>query len=196
MTSRRLTFQLTPLLDLLLIVIFAQFLEVEETTATQEQQATVQISDTTAELERARAELTDLQAQTKAAQAELKSARKSLTDEQLSADALRLENDSLEKALAKASEQRDTIAGLMPELFDLPDETVRELIRKRPGEDVSLSPEQIQQLRDEFRQFAKQKPGESVRHLGAVRRRSGPRDLFGRESDVYVSRRHSRRIPE
>ena len=32
MTSRRLTFQLTPLLDLLLIVIFAQFLDVRDTT--------------------------------------------------------------------------------------------------------------------------------------------------------------------
>ena len=165
MTSRRLTFQLTPLLDLLLIVIFAQFLEVKETTATQEQQATVQISDTTAELDRARAKLADLQTRAAAAQAELEAAQKLLTDEQLSSDSLRLEKDALEKALAKASEQRDTIAGLMPELFDLPDETVRELIRTRTPENVRLTPEQVQQLREEFREFAKQKPGEAVRHL-------------------------------
>ncbi len=165
MTPRRLTFQLTPLLDLLLIVIFAQFLEVKETTATQEQQATVQISDTTSELERARAELADLQSQTKQAQAELDAARQALTDEQLSADALRLERDTLEEALAKASEQRDTIASLMPELFDLPEETVQELIRTRTPENVRLTPEQVQRLREEFREFAQKKPGEAVRHL-------------------------------
>lgn len=165
MTPRRLTFQLTPLLDLLLIVIFAQFLEVKETTATQEQQATVQISDTTSELEIARAELADLQSRTKQAQAELDAARQALTDEQLSGDALRLERDSLEDALAKASEQRDTIAGLMPELFDLPEETVQELIRTRTPENVRLTPEQVQRLREEFREFAQKKPGEAVRHL-------------------------------
>lgn len=165
MTPRRLTFQLTPLLDLLLIVIFAQFLDVKETTQAKEQRAQTRISDTSAELERVRAELESLRLQADTARTELQTAREALIAEQLAADSARLEADTLQKELTRAREQRDTVASLMPELFSLPDDAVRDLIRTRTPENVRLTPEQVQRLRNEFRDFAKQQPGEAVRHL-------------------------------
>jgi hypothetical protein len=61
---RRMTFQLTPLLDLLLIVIFAQFMEVQQQAESaqddlqqQKQQLVQQFDDGKAELERQRADL-------------------------------------------------------------------------------------------------------------------------------------------
>lgn len=61
---RRMTFQLTPLLDLLLIVIFAQYMEVQQTAESaqsdlqqQKQQLVQQFNDGKAELERQRMEL-------------------------------------------------------------------------------------------------------------------------------------------
>ena len=50
-------------------------------------------------------------------------------------------------------------------MFDLPDETINELIRTRTPENVRLTPEQVKRLREEFKSFSKQNPGESVRHL-------------------------------
>lgn len=61
---RRMTFQLTPLLDLLMIVIFAQFMEVQQQAESaqgelqqQKQQLVQQFDDSKAELERQRADL-------------------------------------------------------------------------------------------------------------------------------------------
>ena len=45
MTARRLTFQLTPVLDLLLIVIFAQFMDVQDKAENQEQTSSAQVEN-------------------------------------------------------------------------------------------------------------------------------------------------------
>jgi myosin heavy subunit len=164
-TSRRLTFQLTPLLDLLLIVIFAQFLDVRDTTTEREQSTTTQLSAAQEELAGTQDQLAKILAEKTKAEADREFLRKSLQKLKESTASQEVEQKSLEESLKRAHEQRDTIASLVSDLFDLPDETINELIRTRTPENVRLTPEQVKRLRNEFREFSKQKPGESVRHL-------------------------------
>tara|TARA_R110002072_G_scaffold302710_2_gene487829 strand:- start:458516 stop:459361 length:846 start_codon:yes stop_codon:yes gene_type:complete len=163
--SRRLTFQLTPLLDLLLIVIFAQFLDVRDTTTEREQSATTQLSAAQEELAGTQDQLTRILAEKNEAEADREFLRQSLQELKDATSGLEIERRSLEESLKRAHEQRDTIANLVAALFDLPDETINELIRTRTPENVRLTPEQVKRLREEFKSFSKQNPGESVRHL-------------------------------
>lgn len=165
MTSRRLTFQLTPLLDLLLIVIFAQFLDVRDTTTAKEQATSAQLAVAQEQLASTQDLLARVLAEKNEAEADREFLRESLQELKESASSLQVERESLQESLKRAHEQRDTIASLISDLFDLPDETINTLIRTRTPENVRLTPEQVTRLRKEFRSFASQKPGESVRHL-------------------------------
>lgn len=165
MTPRRLHFQLTPLLDLLLIVIFAQYMDVQETTEKQEQVVSSKMTDAEQQLESTQAELEELNREKQLAADDLKNLQTEFADAQHAASSLQQERNELKAALERAQEQRDTIAGLMPQLFDLPEETVQELIRTRTPENVRLTPDQVKRLRDEFREFAQKNPNEAVRHL-------------------------------
>ena len=165
MTSRRLTFQLTPLLDLLLIVIFAQFLDVRDTTTEQTQSTSTQLSAAQEQLAGTQDQLAKALAEKQQAEADREFLSRSLKELKESTSGLEVQRNSLEESLKRAHEQRDTIANLVSDLFDLPDEMVDELIRMRTPENVRLTPEQVQRLRKEFRSFSKQNPGESVRHL-------------------------------
>ncbi|MBL6705800.1 MAG: hypothetical protein ISQ06_06785 [Planctomycetaceae bacterium] len=165
MKSRRLTFQLTPLLDLLLIVIFAQFLDVRDTTTEREQSTTTQLSAAQEELAGTQDQLAKILAEKNEMEADREFLRASLQELKDSTSGLELERKSLEESLKRAHEQRDTVANLVAALFDLPDETINELIRTRAPENVRLTPEQVKRLREEFKSFSKQNPGESVRHL-------------------------------
>ncbi len=165
MTSRRLTFQLTPLLDLLLIVIFAQFMDVRDTTTEREQSTSTQVTAAQEELAGTQDQLAKIIAEKNEAEADREFLRKTLQELKESTTGMEFERKSLEEALKRAHEQRDTVANLVADLFDLPDETINELIRTRTPENVRLTPEQVERLRKEFKSFAKQNPGESVRHL-------------------------------
>jgi hypothetical protein len=164
-TSRRLTFQLTPLLDLLLIVIFAQFMDVRDTTTEREQSTSTQVTAAQEELAGTQDQLAKIIAEKNEAEADREFLRKTLQELKESTTGMEFERKSLEEALKRAHEQRDTVANLVADLFDLPDETINELIRTRTPENVRLTPEQVERLRKEFKSFAKQNPGESVRHL-------------------------------
>jgi hypothetical protein len=164
-TSRRLTFQLTPLLDLLLIVIFAQFMDVRDTTTEHEQSTSSQLTAAQEELAGTQDQLAKIIAEKNEAEADREFLRESLQELKKSTSSMEFERKSLEESLKRAHEQRDTIANLVADLFDLPDETINELIRTRTPENVRLTPEQVERLREEFKSFAEQNPGESVRHL-------------------------------
>jgi len=187
--SRRLTFQLTPLLDLLLIVIFAQFLDVRETATEQEQSTSTQLSAAQEELAGTQDQLAKILAEKREAAADRDFLRTSLQELKEKTAGQEVERKSLEESLKRAHEQRDTIASLVSELFDLPDETVNELIRTRTPENVRLTPEQVKRLRNEFREFSKQKPGESVRHLltfEEMRKRCDIWELYINETGMTV----------
>jgi chromosome segregation ATPase len=157
-TARRLTFQLTPLLDLLLIVIFAQFMDVRETTQKQESEANQQIASATENLEAARTELDEISK-------ELKTKRDAIADLETKSERVIEDRDTLKKALENSQGQRDAIAGLFPELFNVDEETMQKFIRQKEAEGVRLTKEQVEKLRQEFRRLSVITPQQAVEHL-------------------------------
>jgi chromosome segregation ATPase len=155
---RRLTFQLTPLLDLLLIVIFAQFMDVRETTEKQEVDAKKKITSTTQDLEDAQAELTKITE-------ELQAKRDALKDLETASKRAFEDRDTLKKALENSDNQRNAIASLYSELFNVDEETMKKFIRQKEAEGVRLTKEQVDNLRAEFRRLAVITPQQAVEHL-------------------------------
>ena len=124
---RRLALQLTPLLDMMLIVIFAQYMEVQQTAQRQAQEAKLAVvRSTEAEAELARdqqrmrqqaAELARTQAEQAALQAEL--------------DKQRIE---LSAALQTARTERDRIAALAARLFAVSDDALQQALGSDVGD--------------------------------------------------------------
>lgn len=162
MTSRRLTFQLTPLLDLLLIVIFAQFLDVQDKTEHQEQASSAQVQHLEVSRERTSAELGALKQEYEQLLRQLEQKDKELTESDLATQRVSARALALQKELERTRAERESIATLYPKLFDLPDEVVQNLFSDG---DRRLTEEDLERLRNQFKAFAEQTPGESARHM-------------------------------
>ena len=172
MTGRKLTFHLTPLLDLLLIVIFAQFLEVRDTTAAQEHASTQEITRAAEDFEQAQSELEDAQDELDQLRSDRDNTEAALAklEEELTllgnvATELSGSRADLEEQLTTAREQRDQVAGLMADVFDLPDDIVQRFLQSDPGRQILPSEEQQEMLKDRVREYSKQKPQAAIRHL-------------------------------
>lgn len=120
---RRVTLQLTPLLDLLLIVIFAQYMEVQQ--AVDRQEAVTQ----SALEQKAAAE-----ASQRTEQARFLSAESDLEKIQRRNSELERRSIELSAALQQARDERDRIAKLAAELVHIPDERLRQAISGPPAE--------------------------------------------------------------
>lgn len=146
MTSfRRLQFQLMPLLDLLLIMIFSLYLEVRERGETQERQAEQRIAAREAEQEQ----------RFTAAEANLVAERAALAAE-------RVESGT---RVADAFEQQRRAADLIAELFAVPQDLVDEALRPLPPGAPQRSPEDTDRLRERFRAVAALRGPQVVEHL-------------------------------
>ena len=142
MTGLRMRFQLTPLLDLLLIVVFAQFLEGRQADQTRAERAEEQIEAKQEALDADRRELADL--------------RERLTERNALLEAQR--NEAVERAAAAAraadaaTAAADRSAGLLTELLDVPSAiaaTLKPEARSDAAEDFRAARERIAQLRDQ-----------------------------------------------
>lgn len=114
-TRRRITLQLIPLLDLLLIVLFAQFMQLRDVADKQ--------AARTAEAERS--------AVTSAAEIEAERQELELLKAELGRERLRVEA-SLETALGRSNQ----IAALAAEILRLPDEVVRRALAGKTAEEI------------------------------------------------------------
>jgi len=159
------TFQLTPLLDLLLIVFFAQYLELQDVSSRQEQQSVAQhaaVEDQTRHLE---SELQALSQRYATSSEELARTRAELMTLRQTADSHDMQVRLLEESLARVTGQRDTIASLLTDVFRVSAETSSQLLSTRTPENARLTPEQLERLRTEFQNLGSMQPGEAVRHL-------------------------------
>ncbi len=172
---RKLTFQLTPLLDLLLIVIFAQYMEVRDTS--QQQQA---------KLERAaEARLTELQAQIDVERRALGDERRRLMELEATSTERerRLQNANVElKQTLEGTLQQQAAAGdLIAELFQVPDELVEQILKPGSPFQTVRSSGELARLRAEFQQMAGQRGRDVIRHLltfGEIRKRCDIWELY------------------
>ncbi|MCA9061219.1 MAG: hypothetical protein KDA85_22050 [Planctomycetaceae bacterium] len=110
--SRRLTFQLTPLLDLLLIVIFAQYLEVRQTQV----QADEELADRTQVLEREFSERVEQ--------------LKNQTDQEAAAQfaALEEQRERYAQQFDSIVDQHQRAGTTLAEAFDLPGEVIEQIL--------------------------------------------------------------------
>jgi hypothetical protein len=149
--TRRTVFQLTPLLDLLLIVIFAQYMDVRQAGAKQEQwferesRALREEARQDAEAERERR--SEVEERLDALLAELAAMREERSFEtQLKQDLLR---------------QREVIGEFLADTLNLPEETVSRLL----DETTVRQNQDLEALRELVESLAKKSPNEAVRHV-------------------------------
>ncbi|MBX3436096.1 MAG: hypothetical protein KF861_01305 [Planctomycetaceae bacterium] len=161
MKRRRLTMQLTPLLDLLLIVIFAQFMDVREREATTmdeavqavEQQAEAEVE--LAALQLAHQQLVDTLAQADADRKDLES-----RNDQLQQLASQLRVD-----LERTSAQQQLLGDLVTELFQVPRSAISDVLTPPGAATPAVSAEQREHLAARFRELSLQSTGRMIRHL-------------------------------
>ncbi|MEM7810132.1 MAG: hypothetical protein AAF532_01460 [Planctomycetota bacterium] len=153
------SFQLTPLLDLLLIVLFAQFLDVRGTSREAEaryrEEAAVaraevdrELAAGRAELEAARVELADRRAEISAAAAAV----------DVSKSFLEADRDELLAVTERA-------ASLMAELFDVPQDVIDEMLTEKAPPAVPSDAAAAERLRERLRDLAKKAGRAVVEHL-------------------------------
>jgi len=184
---RKLTFQLTPLLDLLLIVIFAQYLDVRDRTA---QDHETQSSET-AEL-KSRAARADRQRSAIAA-------KLAATESDLNLARARLDNigESVRKTLAdkdedarRLQEQRDLLAKALGEIFRLPEQTLRKVMQPLAGKDAARAAEELRKIRERIEKLRKSAPQQIVRHVVKYEELLKRCDLW----EIHVDPRNNVRI--
>lgn len=144
---RRMTFQLTPLLDLLLIVIFAQFMEVQQTSTKSD------------ELLQTRAK--EMRQQIMAQAEELR--RKmdlAFADRMKEANQRRAFYDNALKSVVQQQQQSGEV---LAELFDLPNDAVKDLLKIDPNS-TAFTPAQRESLRATLRDM-QQKNGQELLQL-------------------------------
>jgi hypothetical protein len=141
MDRRKLTLQLTPLLDLLLIVIFAQYMEVR--TVANKQTERVEL-----EREEARADLATVQQQLAALQQQLAEWEQK-----------QHQTDQAEYA------GREQLGRLFGELFRIPESAIQKIADRRSTDEAVLSPAEFAALKAEFKALSTARADQVVDHL-------------------------------
>lgn len=177
---RRLTLQLTPLLDLLLIVIFAQYMEVQETSAqTQqriEQQTAEQISAVEQQKENQQLTLEATQQQLQQSEKELKTVREEFAQRE----------KDWQKTLKSVLKREEDAGNAISQLFGLPDNFVEKTIDPRINNVSIRSPEEIKKLNEAFQNLAQKRGYDVIKYFltfEEIRKRCDIWDLHITEAD-------------
>ncbi|EDL56574.1 hypothetical protein [Gimesia maris] len=198
-SRRRLTFQLTPLLDLLLIVIFAQFMDTQETTARIEQRSQQQVTqaEQTAKALReeqriAQNEIAELkrskqQAVIDAVQAE-QNAIKMQDQARVSQQLAEKQSRELNEQLEQTREQRDLVGEMVQQLFQLPDALLDPLLKAKPDPDSEQTKAEIERIKKQLQELAGGKAIDVVKHFltyDELTKRSDIWELYLTENGVF-----------
>ncbi|WP_339731505.1 hypothetical protein [uncultured Gimesia sp.] len=198
-SRRRLTFQLTPLLDLLLIVIFAQFMDTQETTARIEQRAEQQVQQADQKVEQLSAisesalqkirDLSELNLQTrrdavKAEETAIEMEKRTRALQQISEK----KNQELTEQLKGAQAQRDLVAELVQQLFQLPDQIIDPLLKSKAEPDSEKTKAEIERIKQQLQELAGGKAEDVVKHFltyDELTKRSDIWELYLTENGVF-----------
>lgn len=138
---RRLTFQLASLLDLLLIVMFSQYLEVRIVAEQEGERLVVEREASTAEREKLRAQVDETQSQLKTLE------------------------ERLRRADESESERLERVGRLFGEMFRLPESTIRSVVQQRSQEHGGPSASDVVALKQELKTLAASRGDQVVDHL-------------------------------
>lgn len=188
---RRIALQLTPLLDLLLIVLFAQYLELREgedrrSTAFAARQADLG-SEVSALQARHAADLEKF-----AAERSVEAARLATSDERRTALERELrsvdeERSELAARLERALARQEQIGNVLRDAFRIPPEVVARVLSPENG--TTRSSEEIARLQAAVRELAEKRGRDVVRHVLTVeeiRKRCDVWELHVRDNDLIV----------
>ncbi|SFI25434.1 coiled-coil domain-containing protein [Planctomicrobium piriforme] len=167
-SRRRLTLQLTPLLDMLLIVVFLQYFQLRdrEQTIADESTAIVAERDQLAASQQAtKAELAELMQRMAALQSRLSTTETQATEAQIAAERERESLVHSQTDLERSLAQQRTLGELVNQLFQIsPDEVSRILNEaKAPGD--PQTPAEREKLKERFRDLSSKTPGRMIEHL-------------------------------
>ena len=163
LSPRKLTFQLTPLLDLLLIVIFAQYLDVASTSRKETIELVSSRDLLSLQLDEALKQLLALRARLSELQDEVQTAR--------------IRSDDAERFRV----QRDLVGELVADIFKVPDAVLAPLISRMNAAGPGPSPADIEQLRTRLKGLTSNTPEKVVEHLlafGEMRKRIDLWELY------------------
>jgi len=152
---RRITFQLTPLLDLLLIVIFAQYLDVRDRSVHEQKSQA-------AESSALRAELNEVKNDRKQLVADLSRSRAKL--DKLDDELRRKRAEQTEEA-KRLRRQRNLLAENFARLFKLPDDAVTKAVQPLTANNTARSKAELEKLRRRIEELKQSQPHEIVRHV-------------------------------
>ncbi|MEZ5949063.1 MAG: hypothetical protein R3C12_07585 [Planctomycetaceae bacterium] len=154
-SAKRLSLQLTPLLDLLLIVIFAQYLEIEQKSTAESEAQAAREARQQFELRQSREQLKFTQDVLAATRAFHDNTEQQLAELKNQQQASRDEQQDLLTKLSEVGSQRDRIVSALKQAFAGSSEEIVQLLEQlahSPGTPQPISPESIQKLADQVAQ--------------------------------------------
>ncbi len=163
LSRKKLTFQLTPLLDLLLIVIFAQYMDVQQTSAKSEQEIARRADEQTAAAKKA-------QHLAEERLAAILNERQSLQSQ------LQAQLADVTEEMQRVLTQRKDLTDLVAKLFQIPKEVLDKALASK-----DRSPEEQRQIRTMVKELADKHRNEVIKHLlthQAMRKRVDVWTLF------------------
>jgi len=176
---RKVTFQLTPLLDLLLIVIFAQYLDIREESAQRRQSADRSSAELAETFERSRQQQHRLEN-------ELAETRQQLREQDQTVARLNASLDRAKQQQDRLRKQRDLLARQLATLFGLPDDVLAKMLQPLRDVDRSRRPETTRTIRKRIETLGRQKPHRIVRHVVKFEEMLKRCDIW----EVHVDRRN------
>lgn len=158
--SRRLSFQLAPLLDLMLIVFFLQYIQLRE----KETESVEAAEASVASQQEAVAELATLRDSDRRLSQELHTARDELMNAQAERDAARLSAREVATDLDRSQTRQRQLAEMLTQVFHVPPEEVERLLASG-GAAPALDPQTLDEVRRQFQHLGSGTPGDVVKHL-------------------------------
>lgn len=165
---RKLSLQLTPLLDLMLIVFFLQYVELwEREDASQSVALAAQetLDDSREEQNRLLTEQREMRTELQRLQQELAVTRERSRELETHVERLRTAAGQTESDLALAQARQSLLGELVVKLFRVPQPLVDRILDPRRDPPLTSSPEELAELREEFQRLASSGSGDMVRHI-------------------------------
>ncbi|MFK7779147.1 MAG: hypothetical protein QM501_13660 [Gimesia sp.] len=193
------TFQLTPLLDLLLIVIFAQFMDTQETTARIEHRAEQQVQQADQKVEKFTTEamlsyvkIKELSEREQQTERDAEKAKKMAVEMEKRLRAMQQlsekENRELSEQIDRVREQRDRVAEIVQQLFQIPDQILDPILKSKVDPDSETSKEELERIKKLLQTLAGAKADDVVRHFltyDELTKRSDIWELYLAENGVF-----------
>lgn len=155
---RKVTFQLTPLLDLLLIVIFAQYLEMRDESAAAKTQAAEKATENKDALSQARRTNEALQAKLEVSQQAVRN-----RDNDIANLKRRLESDEERQKMLR--DQRNLLAKQMAKLFGMPEKELAKVLKPLFTRDGPRRKQEIKKIEERIAKLRKSDPHRILRHV-------------------------------